>query len=360
VRIGFVALVDCLPILAAEALGLFEKHGVHVELSREIGWATIREKILYRQIDAAHSVTGLGLSLRLGLDGATCKTIAPFVLNQHGNAITLSMDLWRRGVRDATTLQKLIRSTPQRLFTFGIVSRSASHHILMRRWLMSGGIDPERDVRIVVLPPTQMARSLHAGLVDGFCSGEPWNSVAVATGSGWCPAVSKDLAPHHPEKILLTTEDFAEQQPAALRAVIRALHESCAWCDRKENRPRAVELLYASGYFSHGRDTLRTSLIGPFLNGTGGELEAADFHIFHRKGTNEPDQARAQWLVGEFLDHGLIPSSRRSEAQREMERCWRADLFHEALLGTSKTTSHANAQRPLKIKRQPKLITSPS
>jgi NitT/TauT family transport system ATP-binding protein len=360
VRIGFVALVDCLPVVAAQVLGLFEKHGVEVELSREIGWATIREKILYRQIDAAHAVTGLGLSLRLGLDGATCKTIAPFVLNQHGNAITLSMDLWRRGVRDASMLQKLIRSTPQRLFTFGIVSRSASHHILMRRWLMSGGIDPERDVRIVVLPPTQMARALQAGLIDGFCSGEPWNSVAVASGSGWCPAVSKDLAPHHPEKVLLTTEDFADEQPAGLRAVIRALYESCSWCDRKENRSRAVEILHATGFFSHGRETLRTSLIGPFLNGTGGELDATDFHIFHRQKTNEPDQARAQWLVGEFLNHGLIPAHRRSEALREMEHGWRTDLFHEALQGTSQSTPPANAKRLTKTKRQPKLITSPS
>ena len=96
VRIGFVALVDCAPLLVAEALGFFAKQGVEVELSREVGWATIREKILYGQLDAAHAPAGLALSLRLGLDGMSCAAIAPFVFNLHGNAITLSMDLWRR------------------------------------------------------------------------------------------------------------------------------------------------------------------------------------------------------------------------------------------------------------------------
>jgi ABC-type nitrate/sulfonate/bicarbonate transport system substrate-binding protein len=297
------------------------------------------------------------LSLRLGLEGTSCPAIAPFIFNLHGNAITLSMDLWRRGVRDAGSLQKLIRSTPQRLFTFGIVSRTSSHYYLMHRWLKSGGIDPNRDVRIVVLPPTLMASSLRSGLIDGYCAGEPWNSTAVATGSGWCPAVSEDLAQGHPEKILLTTEDFAEEEPEALRAVIRALHEACAWCDRRENRSRAAELLYGSGYFPQERETLRASLVGPFLNGIGGELDTTDFHIFHRGGANEPVHARAQWVVEEFLAHGLIPSERRNEARKAMADCWRADLYHDALLPTA---SSSRSKSKGKSNRKPKLITAHS
>lgn len=358
VRIGFIALVDALPLLAAEKLGLFAKHGVAVELTCEVGWATIREKILYRQLDAAHAVAGLALSLRLGLDGMTSAAIAPFVFNLHGNAITLGMDLWRRGVRDAATLQKLIRSTPQRLFTFGIVSRSSSHHILMRRWLMAGGINPDRDVRIVVLPPTLMASSLRAGLVDGFCAGEPWNSAAVARGNGWCPAVSKDLAPLHPEKVLLTTEDFASEKPESLRAVIRALHEACAWCDRKETRSRAVEILCASGHFPHERETLRASLIGPFLNGAGDELDVASFHIFHKENANEPTQERAQWLVHQFLDHGMIPAHRRSEALRAMDASWRNDLFRDALKGSSAAKPNPTPKSKLRRARKPGLATA--
>ena len=347
IRIGFIALADCAPLLAADALGLFQKHGAEVELSREAGWATIREKILYRQLDAAHAIAGLALSLRLGLDGQTCNAIAPFVFNLHGNAITLGMDLWRRGVRDAKTLHKLIRSTPQRAFTFGIVARSSSHHFLMRNWLTSGGIDPDRDVRLVVLPPTQMASSLRAGLVDGYCVGEPWNSVAVTNGSGWCPALSSELAPGHPEKILLSTEEFADDQPEALACVIRALHEASEWCDRKENRSRVVELLLGSGHLRVDRDILRLSLIGPFHDGSGGMRDAADFHIFHRHNANEPTKAGAEWLLNEFLAHHLVPATRRDEARRAMADAWRSDLFHRALNSRKSSRSIRNPKTRL-------------
>ncbi len=330
VRIGFVALTDCAPLLAADALNLFQKHGVEVELSREVGWATIREKILYRQLDAAHAIAGLALSLRLGLDGLPCNAIAPFVFNLNGNAITLSMDLWHRGVRDAATLNKLIRSNPHRLITFGVVARCSSHYFLMRRWLQSGGTDPDRDVRLVVLPPTQMAPSLRAGLIDGYCVGEPWNSAAIATGSGWCPALSTDLAPGHPEKILLSTEEFASENSAALKSVVRALAEASTWCDKKENRSRVVDLLLGSGHLRLERDILKLSLIGPFHDGTGGNRDVADFHIFHRNCANEPTSAKAAWLLNEFITHGLISGSRQAEARRAMNECWRSDIYHQS------------------------------
>lgn len=331
VRIGFVALVDGAPLLAADALGFFQKQGVAVELSREIGWATVREKIIHRQLDAAHAPAGIALALRLGLEGGSCRALVPFIFNLHGNAITLSMDLWRRGVRDATTLHKLVRSTPQRLFTFGVVSRSSSHHFLMRDWLLAGGIDPDRDVRLVVLPPTQMTGLLRTGLIDGYCAGEPWNSAATAAGLGWCPALSPDLAPGHPEKALLTTEEFADENPDPLGGIIRALHEACAWCDKKENRSRVVDLLHGSGQLHIDREVLRQSLVGPFHDGSGGSREVSDLHIFHRRGANEPTRAGAEWLLGCFVKHGLVAESRSAAARAALAECWRPDLYHRAI-----------------------------
>ena len=330
-RIGFIPLVDCAPLLVADALGFFAKQGVEVELSREVGWATVREKILYGQLDAAHAIAGLALSLRLGLDGLSCPAIAPLVFNLHGNAITLSMDLWQRGVRDNVTLHKLIRSTPQRLFTFAVVSRSGSHNFLMRRWLKQGGIDPDRDVRLVVLPPTQMAGSLSAGLIDGFCVGEPWNSVTIAKGSGWCPATSEDLAPGHPEKILLTTEDFAAARPGTLNAVIRAVHDACAFCDEPKNRAKVIEVLLASGHMRADRGILKLSLVGPFDNGAGERRSAERFHIFHRDRANVPSPDKAEWIVSSFVEQGLIAPIDASNARRTMSVCWRPDLFHQAI-----------------------------
>lgn len=347
VRIGFIALADCAPLLVADALGLFTKHEVSVELHREVGWATIREKILYRQLDAAHAVTGLGLSLRLGLDGASCRTIAPFIFNLHGNAITLSMDLWRRGVRDASSLGKLIRSTPQRLITLGIVARTSTHNFMLRRWLQGGGITPDKDVRLVVLPPTQMTASLNAGLIDGYCVGEPWNSAAVVRGIGWCPATSEDLMPGHPEKVLLTTEDYAEERPAEIRAVIRALHEACQFCDRAENRNRVIEILLHSGHVRAERDVLKLSLVGPFDDGTSRRRTAENFHIFHREGTNAPSREKAEWLLGEFISHGLIAPEAHAHAREEALRCCSPELFHESITPTKRISGRVgNSPKP--------------
>ncbi len=331
VRIGYVALVDSAPLFVADELGMFAKHGVEVELSHEVGWATIREKILYHQLDAAHAVAGLALSMRLGLDGIACRTIAPFVFNLHGNAITLGMDLWRRGVRDALTLHKLIRSTPQRLFTFGVVAKVSAHNFLMRRWLIAGGIDPDKDVRLVVLPPTQMVGSLSAGLIDGYCVGEPWNSSAVAHGIGWCPAISEDLAMGHPEKVLLSTEDFAEAHPQELRSTIAALYEACEFCDRPENRQQVVEILYSCCGMRVDREALRHSLVGPFDDGMAKRRDVETFHIFHRRNANEPSRDKGQWLLREFIAHGLIPPGLEPSAKQALTDCWRGDLYHQAV-----------------------------
>lgn len=347
VRIGYIALTDAAPLLTADALGLFTKHGVEVELSREVGWATIREKIIYGQLDAAHAVAGLALSMRLGLDGMSCKTIAPFVFNLHGNGITLGMDLWSRGVRDAATLHKLIRSTPQRLFTFGIVSRVSSHNFMLRRWLQLGGIDPDHDVRLVVLPPTQMVGSLSAGLIDGYCVGEPWNSAAIAHRVGWCPAVSEDLMPGHPEKILLSTDEFATERPEALSALIRALYEACAFCDKMENRMRVVEIVHSCGGLRVDRDALIRSLVGPFDDGTSRRHQPEDFHIFHRRNANEPSREKSAWLHREFVTHGLIPSAQAESSLAVLRECWRSDLFHQAL--ESNPTKKPRTPRPRQL-----------
>ncbi len=348
-RIGFVPLADCAPLMAADQLGLFEKHGVEVRLQREVGWATIREKILHHEIDAAHAPGGLALSLRLGVHGHVCRGIAPFIFNANGNAITLSRDLYGRGVRDAATLRKLIRSTPQQLFTFGVVAFWSSHHILLREWLRGGGIDPEKDVRIVMLPPPQMPGSLAAGLLDGYCAGEPWNTAAIVQGTGWCAATSETIAPGHPEKVLLTTEEFAEARGEDLAAIIRALDEACAFCDEPKNRRQLPGLLAPAFRSREDQNLLAQSLIGPF--DTGLESRSAEnFHVFHRNGINRPSETTARWLVESLIRHGMIDPSRGSEARDAMDACWSAGIYDAALSPPPAPASRAGAKANVKSK----------
>lgn len=322
VRIGFVPLADCAPLLVADALGMFRRHGVLVKLSCEVGWATVREKLLYRQIDAAHAIAGLALAMRMGISSPASDVIAPFVFNLHGNAITLSRDLWNRGVRDARTLHKLLRSSHGRVLTIGVVSRYSSHAFLVRRWLESGGMTDHEQVRTVVLPPTQMPSCLASGLIDGYCAGEPWNSVAVESGAGWIAATSEQLAQGHVEKVLLTSERFVAEHRDQAAAIIAALCEACAFCDERENRPEVVRLLKASGYFTDCADALSRSLIGPLDLGTGQTADVGSFHVFHRRDSNTPTEQRGQWLLDEFMVQGLLAERHRTDAEAAMRACW--------------------------------------
>ncbi len=348
VRIGFIPLADCAPLLVAKDRELFRKHGVKVELSCEVGWATIREKLLYGQVDAAHAIAGLALAMRLGLSTLPSRVVAPFVFNLHGNAITLSRDLWNRGVRDAASLKKLIRSTTSRRLTFGMVSRYSSHYFMLRRWLATGGIDADQEVRIVALPPTQMAANIAAGLIDGYCVGEPWNSAAVAKGTGWVVATSEDIIPNQPEKVLLFAENFIDRHSDQAQAILAALSEACAICDSDDNRAEVAHTLAESGFFTGCENILKRSLVGPFDFGTGKTINASSFHIFHRREANLPTHERGRWLVSEFINHGLILPTQRPEATEAMLECWTADSIPlpQTAAATKKTSKSTPRAKP--------------
>ena len=225
-RLGFVPLTDCAPLVLAQELGLFRKYGLAVTLHRELGWATIRDKIIYGELDAAHAVVGLPVAATLGLGSIKCECATALVLNLHGNGITLSNELRKRGVTNVTQLRAEVQKLRgERTLTFGIVSPVSSHNFLLRSWLAGAGINPDRDVRIVVVPPPQMVANLKSGNLDGFCAGEPWNSVAVQAKAGWCAAVSAELDPGHPEKVLMVRSDFAEQREPEHLALVAALIE---------------------------------------------------------------------------------------------------------------------------------------
>jgi NitT/TauT family transport system ATP-binding protein len=317
VRVACVALVDAAPLVAAQHLGLFEKEGVRVQLSREVGWAGVREKLALGQVDAAHAPAAMVLSMDDRADGE--PVALPFLFNANGNAITLANDLYRRGVRDAASLRQLVRSTPHRLFTFAVVARHSSHHILLRTWLRSGGIEPDSHVRIMVLPPSQMPGCLRDGLIDGYCAGEPWNSVAVADGVGWIPATSEDIAPGHPEKALIVSGPLCGDR-ATLRKIVAALGASCAFCDTHAGRARLPAMMEAAFGDALPVSLLACSLTGPFETGLG-PRSAERFHLFRAAG-NRPAQAQAAWLIDGMVATGIVPPESRETLMRRAAQRW--------------------------------------
>ena len=330
-RLGFVPLVDCAPLVVAQELGLFDRYEIAVTLSREVGWATVRDKIIYQKLDAAHAPAGMAFSITSGIESIACDCITGLVLNLHGNAITLSQELWDHGVRDARTLGTLIRERRlKKTLTFGVVFPFSSHTALMRQWLRSGGIDPDRDVHLVQVPPPQMFVNLQSGHLDGYCAGEPWNSVAIRSRAGWCPMTSAELDPLHPEKILLVRAEFASEREQEHVALIAALLEACAYCDRAQNHEQIARWLAHRRYLNCQVDDIRRSLGGSFDFGRGDARLVEHFHLFHHFDANEPSRAKALHVLTQL--RAGAPSPEISRLTPELAaQVFRDDLYRKAL-----------------------------
>lgn len=328
-RVGFIPLTDAAPLLVAQEMGFFARHHVRVELSREVGWATIREKIVYGELDAAHAPAPMLWDVKLGLGSAPCPVLTPLILNLNGNAITLSERLYAEGARDAASLRELVRSRRgERRVTLGVVFQFSSHHLILRDWLVAAGINPERDVRIVVVPPAQMFRNLTAGTIDGYCVGEPWNSLAVRAGAGWCPMWSAAFAPGHVEKVLMVTQRFVNAHADLHARLLVALFEAAAWCEEPQNRERLAELLSGASYLNVPARVILPALLGRFDCGHGRVETIPDFHVFHRGGANFPSVEKAAELQRKLSAANLLPPGTDDDLPR---RLFREDLLRTAL-----------------------------
>lgn len=328
-RIGFLALTDAAPLIVAQRKGYFEKRGLRVMLEREVGWATIREKIIYGELEAAQAPAPMLWSAHLGLGCARSSVLTAFVFNLHGNALTLSERLYAEGVRDADTLRSVARSRRgESRLTFGVVFPYSSHHLLLRQWLHLAGIHPETDVRIAIVPPAQMFRNLQAGTIDGYCAGEPWGSIAIRAGAGWCPTWSAAHSPGHVEKVLMVTENFAAMRASEHAALIAALAESAAWCDVAENRAELVEILSESTHLNLPARVISPALVGPFDCGHGRVERVPEFLVFHRGGANIPAAFKAAALQRDLISAGILNADIDPELP---QRFFREDLYRSAL-----------------------------
>lgn len=337
IRLGFLALTDAAPLVVAEERGLFAARDLRVELRREIGWATIRDKVIYGELEGAHAPAPLLWSAQLGIHCPACDVTTGLVMNLHGNALTLSRKLWDEGVRDDTALRRhALHRRNRNPMTFAVVFPFSSHHLLLRQWLASLQLDPAQDVRIVVVPPAQVFRNLAAGTIDGFCAGEPWNTLAHQEGIGWGRLCSAIAMPGHVEKVLMVKSAFAARRDPEHRLLLAALVEAAAWCDEARNREALAELLASPRYLNVPAAAILPTLHGRFARGPGETEAVPDFHRFHRDGANIPDPAKAAELQTELVRAGLLPAS--------VGRDLPARLFRPDFLRQSLPTTHASVE----------------
>jgi ABC-type nitrate/sulfonate/bicarbonate transport system substrate-binding protein len=326
-RLGFVPLSDCAPIAVAREMGIFDRYGLNVTLSRELGWASVRDKIYYGDLDAAQSIAGIAFALGLGFSELRCEVAVPLILNLHGNAVTLSTSLKHSEIGQGEGLKAhLMHSWKRdRPFTLAATHRYSSHHILLHTWLRRHGLASPEDAEIIFLPPPLMPRHLKAGHIDGYCVGEPWNSEAILDGTGWCPVTSAELSHGHPEKVLLISGRFLRERRDDSIGLVAALLESCRLCQDPAFLEDLIAILAMEEYTGASRDVLRNSLSGRFM--TGHEtINGSSFHIFHGESVNRPTVEKASWVLAGLRTIGALPEITAGS----LSRIYREDIFHEA------------------------------
>ncbi|TPM15551.1 ABC transporter substrate-binding protein [Mesorhizobium sp. B2-3-5] len=360
---GFMPLFDSAVLVAAREMGFAAREGIELKLQRETSWANIRDRIAIGHFDVAHMLGPMPLACSLGLTPIASDTIVPFSLGLGGNCITVSNAVWNRmaahgavpdldPARTGAALGSLIRERATSAcepLRFAVVHPHSGHNYELRYWLAACGIDPSREIEIIIVPPPFMADALAAGRIDGYCVGEPWNSAAVAAETGHMVTVKALLWRNSPEKVIGARKAWAEANPDALAALLRALHHSARWCQNRENHNELAELMAGSRFLGLPASVQMPILTGRLKLGGGVERTIEDFFVPFDKAANFPWKSHALWFYTQMVRWGDIAHTARNLAIAR--DCYRPDLYRAALkpLGVALPGANAKVEGALKV-----------
>ncbi len=329
-RVGFIPLTDCAPVVMAAVKKFDEKYGITIIPSKESSWASVRDKLLSGELDAAHVLYGMVYGLQLGVSGPQREMAVLMTLNNNGQAITLSNQLKAAGVTDGASLKKVIAASPQGTYTFAQTFPSGTHAMWLYYWLANAGIDPFADVRNVVVPPPQMVVNMKIGNMSGYCVGEPWNQRAILDGIGFTAATSQQIWPDHPEKVLGTTSAWVSANGNAARALTAAVLEASRWIDASdENRRETAKTIAARAYINTAVETIEGRMLGHYEDGLGKRWQDAHAMRFFNDGAvSYPWLSDGIWFLTQQKRWGLLKSDPDYLAvARQINR---SDLYKQA------------------------------
>jgi nitrate/nitrite transport system substrate-binding protein len=307
VKIGFIPLTDCASIVMASVLGLDQKYGVKIVLSKEASWASIRDKLLSGENDMTHLLYGMAYGTQMGIGGPKRDMNVLMTLNHNGQAITLSKKLAEKGAVDLPGLAKLMASE-KREYTFAQTFPTGTHAMWLYYWLASGGIDPLQGAKVITVPPPQMVANMRVGNMDGYCVGEPWNHRAIADGIGITAQTTQDIWKDHPEKVLGTTADFAKKYPNTCRAVTAAIIEAGKWIDASlANKNKMAETIADKSYVNTSVDVINQRILGRYQNGLGKTWDDTNHMKFFNDGmASYPYLSDGMWFMTQHKRWGLL------------------------------------------------------
>jgi two-component system, oxyanion-binding sensor len=336
---GFLPLVDAALLIVCREMGFAENNNLDLTLVKETSWANMRDRLSVGQFDCAHMLAPLPIAQNLGLSPLREKLIVPFALGIGGNAITVSntvfadMQAHVRGTMTSVAeagraLKDMIstrRSSSQRPLVFAVVHAYSSHSYELRYWLSACGINPDIDVEITIVPPGLMADALAAGHIDGFCVGEPWNSVAASKGAGHIIATKAAIWQSSPEKVLAFRETWAMQNVETVQHLLVAMHQAALWASKAGNRDALAQLLSQPHYVGVDARLILQSLGGTVRP----DMQQPDFLLFHERAANFPWQSHALWFYAQMVRWGQVAHSTANTSVARLT--YRPDIYRRAL-----------------------------
>ena len=336
---GFMPLLDSVLLVLAQEKGFAEAEELDLHLVRETSWANVRDRAAIGHFDIAQMLAPMPLAASLGLTPIAAPMIAPVVLGLGNNAITVSADLWK-ALENAgapgdlaagpagTALARVIAGSSRKL-RFGVVHQTSSHNYELRYWLAASGIAPDRDIEIVVLPPPLLPDALGTGGIDGYCVGEPWNSIGVATKDAHILTVKASIWQSSPDKVIGMRTAWAEEHPDVVAGVVRAIYRAGMWCADPGNHAEAAQIMAAERYLNTSPEIVLRALTGLLDVGAGTIRQVPDYFIAHAGAANFPWKSHALWYYSQMVRWGEVAASPENAAIAAAT--YRPDLYRAAL-----------------------------
>lgn len=332
INFGMIALTDCSPIVIAHEKGFFKKYGINAKITKGANWAAIRDNLSTGSIQATHMLLGMPLASTMGLAGSPKKPmVIPWLLNRNGQAITLKTE-WKGKVgADPKALKPFVDEAKKlgEPLSFAMTFPPGTHALWMRYYLGAGGINPDKDVSLITVPPPQMVANMKIGKMDGFCVGEPWNARAIADNIGFTSVTTQDMWKDHPEKVCAFTEEFAEKNPKTVKAILKALHEASVWLDDMANRPEQCAIVSKATYINCDPKTILGRLQGNLDYGDGRKTQDEFYMHFSKRNCNYPQPKYAKWFLSQYRRWGLVTGT--PDYEGIAKRVMRNDIYEEAM-----------------------------
>lgn len=363
-KLGFIKLTDCAPIVIAKEQGFFEDEGLQVEVVSQPNWKQLLDNVITGELDGAHMLSGQPIGATIGF-GTQAHIITPFTMDLNGNGITVSNAIWEQMQENDPTLDSETPPHPIKAdslkpiveeaknegkkLPMGMVFPVSTHNYEFRYWLAAADIHPgmytstdlkgmtEGDIELSTTPPPQMPATLESGENVAYCVGEPWNQQAVAKGIGVPVVTNYDIWKNNPEKVFGVTKAWADENPNTIIALTKALIRAGKWLDETDesgtlvNREEACRILSQSNYVGADFDVIKNSMTGYFFFQKTDKREMPDFNVFFKYHCTYPWYSDGIWFLTQMRRWGQIPESKPASWYKEMaEKVYRPDIYMKA------------------------------